>query len=85
MNQVYENYNDLIFNFSKDINFYHKWLHLFQILEKKDWSLFINSWIHILNNDKKNAILTLEKIKKKSRDNKLIYNTNKLINQVNDA
>ena len=85
VNQLYEKYSDLIFNFSKDINFYHKWLHLFQILEKKDLSLFVNSWIHILNNDKKKAILTLEKINKNSKNNKLIYNTNKLINQINDV
>ena len=85
VNYIYEKYNDLIFNYSKDINFYHKWLNLLKILKKEDWILFVDALINIINNDRKKAILKLEKIKIISRNDKLIYNTNKLINQINNA
>ena len=85
LNKIYEKYNDLIFNYSEDVNFYHKWLHLFKILKKEDRELFVNAWIHILNNDKKQAILKLKKIRTISSNSKLVYNTNKLINHINNA
>ena len=56
---IFKKNNDLIFNYSTDINFYHKWLYVFQVLDKEDWMLFIDAWIDILNNDAKNAKLKL--------------------------
>ena len=85
VNKIYERYNDLIFNYSKDINFYHKWLNLFHVLEKEDWILFVDSLIDIINKDTKKAILKLEEIKSISGNAKLIYNTNKLISRINNA
>lgn len=85
VNKFFERFNNLIFNNSKDINFYHKWLHIFQILEKEDWILFVNAWINILNKDKKKAIKALKEIKKISSNSKLVYNANKLINKISDA
>ena len=85
VNNIYQKYNDIIFNYSQNINFYYKWLHIFEILKKNDWILFIESWINILEENKKEAIIKLKEIKKTSNNSKLIYNANKLINQINNA
>ena len=82
---VFNNNNDLIFYYSKDIDFYHKWLYIFQVLDKEDWMLFVDGWMDILNNDIIKAKVKLNEIKKISNDSKLLYNTNKLINKINDA
>ena len=71
--------------YPKDINFYHQWSNLFKILEKKDWELFAEAIIDILNNNKKTSILKLQEILTISNNKKLIYKTNKLINQINNA
>ena len=47
--------------------------------------LFIDAWIDILNNDAKKAKLKLKEIEKISTNSKLLYNTNKLINKMNNA
>ena len=85
VNNIYHKYNDIIFNYYQNINFYYKWLHIFKILKKDDWILFIESWINILKDNKKEAIIKLKEIKKTSNNNKLIYNANKLINQIDNA
>lgn len=83
--EIYNNYNSLIFNGFIDINFYHKWQNISQIINKKDLELYIDSWIHILNNDKKNAVLMLKKVIEISNDSKLILNSNRLIKKINNA
>ena len=85
VNNIFNKYNELIFNYPKDTNFYHQWSSLFKILEKKDWELFAEAVIDILNNDKKTSILKLQEILTISNNKKLIYKTNKLINQINNA
>ena len=47
--------------------------------------LFVDGWMDILNNDIIKAKVKLNEIKKISNDSKLLYNTNKLINKINDA
>ena len=85
MNKIFNKYNELIFNYPKDINFYHQWSNLFKILEKTDWELFVEAIIDILNNDKKTSIIKLKEILTISNNEKLIYKTNKLIDQINNA
>ena len=85
VNKIFNKYNELIFNYPKDINFYHQWSNLFKILENKDWELFAEAIIYILNNDKKKSILKLQEILSISNNEKLINKTNKLINQMNNA
>ena len=51
-------------------------------MEKNDWILFINAMINIINKDKENAMLFLQKIIKISNDDKLVNNTNKLLKTI---
>ena len=50
VNKVFQKYSDLVFSYSNDINFYHKWLNIFEILNKEYWILYVNARIDIINN-----------------------------------
>ena len=69
--------------YSNDINFYHKWINIFEILNKEYWILYVNARIDIMNKDKKNAILKLKTIIDSSKNTKLIINANNVINKIN--
>ena len=83
VSKVFQKYSDLVFSYSNDINFYHKWLNIFEILNKEYWILYVTARIDIMSKDKKNAILKLKTIIDSSKNTKLIINANKLINKIN--
>ena len=85
VNKLFEKYNDLVFNYSLDVDFYHKWHHIFQILNKESWMLFVDAKIDILNKKNGSAISKLKKIINISTNTKLIIHSKNLINKINDA
>ena len=83
INQIFQNYQDLIFIFSYDLIFYKKWKKILYSLKKNDWLMFVNAKIDFINKKNKNGISKIKKILETSNNRILIKNCKIILNEIN--
>ena len=82
-NQIFLDYQNLIFIFSDNLIFYKKWQKILNSLKKNDWVMFIEARIDLMNNNTKNAINKFQKILTISNDKILTKQCKTIINNIN--
>ena len=67
-NQIFLDYQNLIFIFSDNLIFYKKWKKILNSLKKDDWDMFVDAKIDLLNNNNKKAMNKIQRILTISND-----------------
>ena len=82
--EIFLNYQDLIFIFSNDLIFYKKWKKILYLLKKDDWIMFVDAKIDLLNKNNKNAIDKIQRILTISNDKILIKQCKIIIDNIDN-
>ena len=78
VNQIFLNYQNLIFIFSDNLIFFKQWKKILNTLKKDYWVMFVDAKIDLINKNNKNAIVKLQRILSLS-NNKILAKQCKII------
>ena len=83
-NQIFFNYQNLIFIFPDNLIFFKQWKKILNALKKDHWVMFVDAKIDLINKNNKNAIVKFQRILSLSNDKVLTKQCKIILNTIDN-